>query len=142
MSNETPDLSPLAQNLIHREAPDAELRALLMELEETAQELRTELDARHGASQQLAAQRAADAEGAGGSDAADAADAAPAADAGAAAPAAEKPRRKVNPNVTPEQEEELKHFPEYWANSQGSWSNLFKLLRELRNEMREGKRNA
>ena len=81
------------------------------ELEETAQELRTELQARQGDRAQLEHEEA-------------------------------KARRKTNPNVTPEQEEELKHFPEYWANSKGSWSNLFKLLRELRAEMREGKGNA
>lgn len=110
-NSETPDLAPLAQDLIKREAPDAELHALLAELEETAEELRTELEARHGDRTQLEHEQA-------------------------------KARRKINPNVTPEQEEELKHFPEYWANSKGSWSNLFKLLRELRAEMREGKGNA
>ena len=50
--------------------------------------------------------------------------------------------RKINPNVTPEQEEELEHFPEYWANTKGSWSNLFKLLREFRDEMGKGKNEA
>lgn len=110
-NGETPDLAPLAQDLIKREAPDAELHALLAELEETAQELRTELEARQGDRTQLEHEQA-------------------------------KHQRKINPNVTPEQEEELKNFPEYWANSKGSWSNLFKLLRELRSEMREGKNNA
>ena len=33
-TNETPDLSPLAQDLIHAEAPDEALEALLNELEE------------------------------------------------------------------------------------------------------------
>ncbi|MBF6476908.1 hypothetical protein [Nocardia cyriacigeorgica] len=108
---ETPDLTPLAQDLINREAPDAELHALLRELEETADELRSELEARLGNRDKLEGEQA-------------------------------RAHRKINPNVTPEQEEELKHFPEYWANSKGSWSNLFKLLRELRNEMREGKGNA
>ena len=96
--NDTPDLSPLADNLIRNAAPDEALHALLQELEETAEELRSELEERHG--------------------------------------------RKINPNVTPEQEEELEHFPEYWANSKGSWSNLFKLLREFRDEMGKGKKDA
>ena len=113
-NGETPDLAPLAQDLIKREAPDAELHALLAELEETAAELRNELEARRGNRTHLEGEEAE----------------------------ATKAHRKVNPNVTPEQEEELKHFPEYWANSKGSWSNLFKLLRELRTEMREGKGNA
>lgn len=113
-NGETPDLAPLAQDLIKREAPDAELHALLAELEETAAELRNELEARQGNRTHLEREEAETA----------------------------KAHRKVNPNVTPEQEEELKHFPEYWANSKGSWSNLFKLLRELRTEMREGKGNA
>ena len=112
--NQTPDLSPMAQELIQNEAPDDALKALLNELEETAAELRDELAARHSTNQTLQ------------DDEVDAA----------------SRYKKVNPNVTPEQEEELKHFPEYWANSKGSWSNLFKLLRELRAEMREGKGNA
>ena len=33
--NETPDLSPMAQDLIKSEAPDEALQALLAELEET-----------------------------------------------------------------------------------------------------------
>lgn len=113
-NGETPDLAPLAQDLIKREAPDAELHALLAELEETAAELRNELEARQGNRTHLEGEEAE----------------------------AAKHHRKINPNVTPEQEEELKNFPEYWANSKGSWSNLFKLLRELRSEMREGKGNA
>ena len=44
--NETPDLSPMAQDLIKNEAPDEALVALLDELEETANELRVELRAR------------------------------------------------------------------------------------------------
>lgn len=110
-NGDTPDLSPLAQDLIQREAPDAELHALLTELEETAQELRSELEARQDSRDRLEGEDV-------------------------------KAHRKINPNVTPEQEEELKHFPEYWSNSKGSWSNLFKLLRELRAEMREGKSDA
>lgn len=43
------DLGPLASELINSEAPDAALEALLNELEETAAELRTELEARQGA---------------------------------------------------------------------------------------------
>lgn len=129
-TGETPDLSPLAQDLIKSEAPDGELYALLRELEETAQELRTELEARQGAREQLTDESLTD----------EAATAQTTAGAQPATPA--RPHRKVNPHVTPEQEEELKNFPEYWANSKGSWSNLFKLLRELRAEMREGKNNA
>lgn len=149
--NETPDLSPMAQDLIRAEAPDGALEALLAELEETAEELRTELQARKNSKQQLLDDSAAN-------------DTAPAAQpteldqepvqerteevvnpegaAGAAATEAPRKHKKINPNVTPEQEEELEHFPEYWGNAQGSWKNLFQLLREFRNEMREGKKNA
>ena len=48
-----PDVSAAADDLIRNEAPDRHLRALLIELEETAAELRAELDARHGAEQVL-----------------------------------------------------------------------------------------
>ena len=74
-SGETPDLSPLAQDLINREAPDAELHALLHELEETADELRDELQARMGNRDKLEDEQA-------------------------------RAHRKINPNVTPEQEED------------------------------------
>lgn len=153
--NETPDLSPMAQDLIRAEAPDGALEALLAELEETADELRTELQARKNSKQQLLDDSAAN-------------DTAPAAQpteldqepvqerteevvtpegaAGAAATkAGEAPRKpkKTNPNVTPEQQAELdENFARYWNNAQGSWKNLFQLLREFRNEMREGKSNA
>lgn len=119
-TNETPDLSPLAQDLIHAEAPDEALQALLTELEETADELRTELEARGRKKQQL------------NDDSVD----------GGQAAVGKQKHKKINPNVTPEQEAELEHFPEYWANSKGSWKNLFQLLREFRAEMREGKHNA
>ena len=149
MDPNTPDFSPLAQELIQNEAPDAELYALLRELEETADELRVELEARSGSRQQLEGEAVQDiaAQDIAAQDTGAAATAeAPVASAGVAdGTAAEteaRPHRKVNPNVTPEQEEELKNFPEYWANSKGSWSNLFKLLRELRAEMREGRNHA
>ncbi|WP_175934366.1 hypothetical protein [Corynebacterium sp. Marseille-P4321] len=119
-TNETPDLSPLAQDLIHAEAPDEALKALLNELEEAADELRTELEARGRKKQQLNDDSV---------------------DEGQAAVDKQK-HKKINPNVTPEQEAELEHFPEYWANSKGSWKNLFQLLREFRAEMREGKNHA
>ena len=112
--NQTPDLSPMAQELIQNEAPDDALKALLNELEETAAELRDELAARHSTNQSLQ------------DDEVDAA----------------SRYKKVNPNVTPEQEAELENFPEYWANAKGSWSNLFKLLREFRVEMRKGHKDA
>lgn len=110
---QTPDLTPMAHDLIQNEAPDNALVALLNELEETASELRTELEARHGLRQQAAEESAA-------------------------------PRQpKKNPNVTPEQEAELnEHFEEYWTNAQGSWKNLFRLLREFRTEMKEGKQHG
>lgn len=107
---QTPDLAPMAQDLIQNEAPDNALVALLNELEETAAELRTELEARHGLRQQEAHE------------------------------ASQARQPKKNPNVTPEQEAELdEHFEEYWTNAQGSWKNLFRLLREFRTEMKEGK---
>ena len=109
---ETPDLSPLAQDLINREAPDAELHALLRELEETADELRSELEARLGNRGKLEGEQA-------------------------------RAHRKINPNVTPEQQAELdENFAKYWSNSQGSWKNLFRLLREFRAEMQGGKSNG
>ena len=41
---------------------------------------------------------------------------------------------------TPEQQAELdENFAKYWSNSQGSWKNLFRLLREFRAEMQEAK---
>lgn len=112
--HQTPDLTPMAQELIQNEAPDNALEALLNELEETAAELRDELAARHSTNQTLQ------------DDEVDAA----------------SRYKKVNPNVTPEQEEELENFPEYWANAKGSWSSLFKLLREFRAEMRKGHHDA
>ncbi len=112
-ANQTPDLSPMAQELIQNEAPDNALVALLNELEETAAELRDELAARHATNQALL------------NDDTD-----------------HVRYKKVNPNVTPEQEEELENFPEYWANAKGSWSSLFKLLREFRVEMRKGHNDA
>lgn len=118
--NETPDLSPLAQDLIQTEAPDEALQALLTELEETADEIRTELEARGRNKQKLIDDSV-----------------------GSEADVDKQKPKKVNPNVTPEQAAELdEHFPEYWANSKGSWKNLFQLLREFRAEMREGKKNA
>lgn len=146
--NETPDLSPMAQDLIRSEAPDGALEALLAELEETADELRTELQARKNSRQQLIDDSAAD-------EAAQPIEldqepvqertedvVTPAGAAGAAATHAHKPK-KTNPNVTPEQQAELdENFARYWNNAQGSWKNLFQLLREFRNEMREGKKNA
>ena len=113
-ANQTPDLSPMAQELIQNEAPDNALVALLNELEETAAELRDELAARHATNQALLNDE----------------------------PEAASRYKKTNPNVTPEQEEELENFPEYWANAQGSWSSLFKLLREFRVEMRKGHNDA
>ena len=51
--------------------------------------------------------------------------------------------RKINPNVTPEQQAELdENFAKYWTTSKGSWKNLFRLLREFRAEMQEGKDHA
>ena len=121
----TPDLSPMAQDLIQNEAPDNALVALLNELEETAAELRTELEARHGHRQQAAAE----AHEAGAT--------------GAAAPKTAERHATKNPNVTPEQEAELnENFEEYWTNSQGSWKNLFRLLREFRTEMKENKQHG
>lgn len=118
---QTPDLSPMAQDLIQNEAPDNALVALLNELEETAAELRTELEARHGHRQQATAE----------------------AHEVAAAPKTAERHAKKNPNVTPEQEAELnEHFEEYWSNSQGSWKNLFRLLREFRTEMKENKQHG
>ncbi|SDR69638.1 hypothetical protein [Corynebacterium timonense] len=118
--NETPDLGPMAENLIRNEAPNEALEALLAELEETAEELRGELAARGHSTEALAGSNAAAAEQDG----------------------AGKPKKMVNPNVTPEQQAELdENFARYWSNSQGSWKNLFRLLREFRAEMKEGKKD-
>lgn len=128
--NETPDLSPMAQDLIKNEAPDEALEALLAELEETADELRVELNARDRNKDSLTADEQTEA--AAGSTA-------------AVAETANAPRKhkKINPNVTPEQQAELdENFAKYWTNSKGSWKNLFRLLREFRAEMQEGKQNG
>ncbi len=119
--NETPDLSPMAQDLIQNEAPDEALEALLAELEETAEELRVELTARGRNKERLTADHESEA---------------------AATEAAYHKREKINPNVTPEQQAELdENFAKYWTNSKGSWKNLFRLLREFRAEMQEEKTN-
>lgn len=119
--NETPDLSPMAQDLIQNEAPDEALEALLAELEETAEELRVELTARGRNKERLTADHESEA---------------------AAMEAAYHKREKINPNVTPEQQAELdENFAKYWTNSKGSWKNLFRLLREFRAEMQEEKTN-
>lgn len=119
--NETPDLSPMAQDLIQNEAPDEALEALLAELEETAEELRVELTARGRNKERLTADHESEA---------------------AATEAAYHKREKINPNVTPEQQAELdENFAKYWTNSKGSWKNLFRLLREFRAEMQEEKKN-
>lgn len=137
--NETPDLSPMAQDLIQNEAPDEALLALLAELEETADELRVELSARGRNKDSLTA--AHEAEAAESSAATATADGAAGA-AGADAEAPHRKHKKINPNVTPEQQAELdENFAKYWTNSQGSWKNLFRLLREFRAEMQEGKHN-
>ena len=121
--NETPDLSPMAQELIQNEAPDEALEALLAELEETANELRVELQARGRNADCLTADQEAD--------------------AAAATAEGTRKHKKVNPNVTPEQQAELdENFAKYWSNSQGSWKNLFRLLREFRAEMQGGKTNG
>lgn len=134
--NETPDLSPMAQDLIKNEAPDEALQALLAELEETADELRVELNARGRNKDRLAADHeAATAEtvvepGKGEDTTIVAAE--------GTDPACK--HKKINPNVTPEQQAELdENFAKYWSNSQGSWKNLFRLLREFRAEMQEAK---
>lgn len=120
--NETPDLAPMAEDLIRSEAPDEALEALLEELEETAEELRQELLARGHSAEHLASAQA-------GEDGATA----------ATADGHRKPK-KTNPHVTPEQQAELdENFARYWSNSQGSWKNLFRLLREFRAEMKDGK---
>lgn len=139
--NETPDLSPMAQELIQSEAPDEALEALLAELEETADELRDELNARGRNQQRLIAEHEADAVSTG-----TVVQPAEGDDTTVVAAEGTKPARKhkkINPNVTPEQQAELdEHFAQYWTNSQGSWKNLFRLLREFRAEMQEGKKNA
>lgn len=144
-NNETPDLSPMAQDLIQNEAPDEALLALLAELEETADELRVELSARGRNKASLTADHNAAAAGSTAATAAAADTAATAPTGGAENAEAEAPHRKhkkINPNVTPEQQAELdENFAKYWANSKGSWKNLFRLLREFRAEMQEGKHN-
>lgn len=144
-NNQTPDLSPLAQDLIQTEAPDNALEALLAELEETADEVRTELEARRRNAQRLISD-----------DAATRAESEAGAETGTQEPVtertetvvtpepAQKPAyaKKLNPNVTPEQAEELENFPDYFGTPKGTWANLFKMLREFRAEMQEGKKNA
>lgn len=141
--NETPDLSPMAQELIKNEAPDAALEALLAELEETANELRDELNARGRNKQHLSTDQAADTTSTQTVvEPSDGADTTVVAGEGAEAAHGHRPK-KINPNVTPEQQAELdENFAHYWTNSQGSWKNLFRLLREFRAEMQEGKKNA
>lgn len=138
-NNETPDLSPMAQDLIKNEAPDEALEALLAELEETADELRVELNARSRNKASLTADHEAAASEAvvepteGGDTTIVAAE--------GTTPA--RKHKKINPNVTPEQQAELdENFAKYWTNSKGSWKNLFRLLREFRAEMQEGKQNG
>ncbi|WP_162287317.1 hypothetical protein [Corynebacterium urinipleomorphum] len=144
--NETPDLSPMAQDLIKNEAPDEALEALLAELEETADELRDELNARGRNKQRLTEDHAAEAASAGAVvEPADGGDTTViAGESGEGIDAAHgRKHKKINPNVTPEQQAELdEHFAHYWSNSQGSWKNLFRLLREFRAEMQEGKNHA
>lgn len=126
--NETPDLSPMAQDLIKNEAPDEALEALLAELEETANELRVELSARGLNKDRLTADHENEAAAAESADSAE---------------SAHHRHRKINPNVTPEQQAELdENFAKYWTTSKGSWKNLFRLLREFRAEMQEGKDHA
>ncbi|AQQ16186.1 hypothetical protein CGLAU_11270 [Corynebacterium glaucum] len=134
-NNQTPDLSPLAQDLIQTEAPDDALEALLAELEETAAEVRTELEARRRNAQQLISDDAA---------------ARAEVETEAQEPVTERTEtvvkpayaKKLNPNVTPEQAEELENFPDYFGTPKGTWANLFKMLRDFRAEMRESKHDA
>lgn len=132
--NETPDLTPMAQDLIKNEAPDEALEALLSELEETANELRVELSARGRNKDRLTADHENEAV---------AADSAGPAESADSAESDHHRHRKINPNVTPEQQAELdENFAKYWTTSKGSWKNLFRLLREFRAEMQEGKDHA
>lgn len=132
--NETPDLSPMAQDLIKNEAPDEALEALLAELEETANDLRVELNARGRNKDRLTADHENEAAAAESAESADSVD---------SAESAHYRHRKINPNVTPEQQAELdENFAKYWTTSKGSWKNLFRLLREFRAEMQEGKDHA
>ena len=125
--NETPDLSPMAQDLIKNEAPDEALVALLDELEETADELRAELHARGNNKANLTADQENEAAGT----------------TAVTTDGAARKHKKINPNVTPEQQAELdENFAKYWSNSKGSWKNLFRLLREFRAEIQEGKHNG
>lgn len=143
--NETPDLSPMAQELIQSEAPDEALEALLAELEETADELRDELNAR-SRNQHHLANSAPSGDATGNAATETVVKPADGDDTTVVAAEGTKPARKhkkINPNVTPEQQAELdEHFAQYWTNSQGSWKNLFRLLREFRAEMQEGKNRA
>ena len=121
--NETPDLSPMAQDLIKNEAPDEAVVALLDELEETANELRVELRARGRNKESLTADQESDS----------------AVESGRAEDDHHR-HKKINPHVTPEQQAELdENFAKYWSNSHGSWKNLFRLLREFRAEMQGDK---
>jgi|GEM_PF-941779 len=140
-NNQTPDLSPLAQDLIQTEAPDNALEALLAELEETADEVRTELEARRRNAQQLIDDDAAHRAEAG----TDTQEPVTERTETAVTPGgADKPAyaKKLNPNVTPEQAEELENFPDYFGTPKGTWANLFKMLRDFRAEMRESKHDA
>ena len=140
-NNQTPDLSPLAQDLIQTEAPDNALEALLAELEETADEVRTELEARRRNAQKLINDDAA----ARAETETDSQEPVTERTEAVVTPeSAAKPAyaKKLNPNVTPEQAEELEHFPEYFGTQRGTWANLFKMLRDFRAEMREGKHDA
>ncbi|MCZ9294820.1 hypothetical protein [Corynebacterium meitnerae] len=126
--NETPDLSPMAQDLIKNEAPDEALEALLAELEETANELRVELSARGRNKDRLTEDHENEAATANSAEHAE---------------SDHHRHKKINPNVTPEQQAELdENFAKYWTTSKGSWKNLFRLLREFRAEMQEGKDDA
>lgn len=141
--NETPDLSPMAQDLIQSEAPDEALEALLAELEETADELRDELNARGRNKQRLADDHATEASAGAVVEPSQDGDTTVVAGEGAEGTAHTRKHKKINPNVTPEQQAELdENFAQYWGNSQGSWKNLFRLLREFRAEMQEGKNHA
>lgn len=112
-----PDISAAADNLIRNEAPDRHLRALLIELEETAAELRAELDARRGVEQLLRNESASTQH---------------------TQPVAGDTVHG-DERLSHAQLAELDRVPEYLTTNRGSWTNLFKLLREFRTEMREGR---
>lgn len=116
-----PDISAAADNLIRNEAPDRHLRALLIELEETAAELRAELDARRGVEQLLRNESASTRH------------------KQPVAGDAVRGNEHGDERLSPAQLAELDRVPEYLATNRGSWTNLFKLLREFRTEMREGR---